>query len=830
MKVSLNWIRTMNKNYGCSDSAELKDVDKLVERIGEQLGAVEEVISLGERYENIYVVKVVKCAKHPDADKLSVCLIDDGGKVKDVERKGDGLVEVVCGAPNVIAGVTVAWIPPGATVPSTFDKDPFVLEARPLRGVVSNGMLASAKELAIGDSQEGLLLLDDELKAGTTLIEALRLDDHIIDIENKMFTHRPDCFGMLGVARELAGISGKAFKSPDWYKENIRPAEGFGLELAVNNEAPELVPRFTAIAMKGVRVAPSPVWLQAWLARVGVRPINNVVDITNFFMLATGQPLHAYDYDKLKTGTLGVRLSQAGEELPLLNGKTLKLKAGAVVITDGKKPVGLGGVMGGSETEVDENTKNIVLECATFDMNLTRRTAMEYGLFTDAVTRFTKGQSPLQNLAVLTKTIGDMERIGGAQIASRLIDERSATVKTPKPVSLSVGFINDRLGEDLKPAEISKLLENVEFKVEAAGDELKIDVPFWRTDIEIAEDIVEEVGRLYGYDKLPQILPRRDLTPARIDHRLAFKSKLRDIMVSAGANEVLTYSFVDKKLLEAAGQNPDEAYHIKNAVSPELQYYRLNLAPSLLEKVRPNVKNGYEVFVIFEIGKGHVKGSLDDEGLPEELETLAAVIVDPYAKGAPFYAARNLVDYVLDKLNIPDYAYVPIDGQEPLKTSYLNSFETSRTALVSSSGTGLGFVGEPSQKLRQFLKLPAHTSMFELIIPNLYERERPKAYHPLNRFPASTQDICLKLPLSVEFEEADKFVWDNLHKLAGKSGYLYEMETLDIFQREDDKKHQQITWHVSLSHPERTLTTEEVNKLLDELAKTAHDKLDAERI
>lgn len=830
MKVSLNWIKELNKNYGCSDSSELKDVDKLVEKIGEQLGAVEEVINLGERYKNIHVVKVVECAKHPNADKLSVCLIDDGGKVKGVARK-NGLVEVVCGAPNVKAGLTVAWIPPGATVPATFDKDPFVLEARELRGVVSNGMLASAKELAIGDSHEGILILD-EAKPGSLLADTLLLNDYVIDIENKMFTHRPDCFGLLGVAREIAGISGKSFKSPDWYKENARPEEGFGLELAVKNEVPELVPRFTAIAMKNVQVKPSSVWLQSFLARSGIRPINNIVDITNWFMLATGQPLHAYDYDKLKTGTLGVRLSKKGEEIELLNGKTVKLEAGAVVITDGTKPVGLGGVMGGANTEVDSNTKNIVLECATFDMNLTRKTAMAYGLFTDAVTRFTKGQSPLQNLAVLAKTVTDTERLTGAQVASALVDNKSSSVKEPKPVATSAEFINSRLGEKLKAEDIKKLLENVEFKVDVSGDQIGIDVPFWRTDIEIPEDIVEEVGRLYGYDKLPQVLPKRDLTPAKIEPELAFKSRLRDILSEAGANEVLTYSFVNQKLLKAAGQDPAEAYHIKNALSPDLQYYRLSLVPSLLEKVHPNIKAGYGEFALFEIGKAHGKSEVED-GLPKEFGRLALVVASKKSsKTEPFFWAKTYVEFLADRLNLK-LRFEPLDADKfkdhRLFQQMIAAYEPGRAALVFAGEKLLGVAGEFKAGTKTTLKLPAVTAGAELFLSTL-QTGVSKTYQPLNKYPATEQDITLRAAAGKSYAELTGFIEDFLSKAGKEHGYHYELAPLDIYQKKDDEKYKQTTWRITLSHPERTLTTEQVNKLLDDLAVKARDKLGAERI
>ncbi|HXE09858.1 MAG TPA: phenylalanine--tRNA ligase subunit beta, partial [Verrucomicrobiae bacterium] len=395
MKISFNKIRYAGEHSDVPDLAS-DGLDKLVERIGAQLGAVEEVIPYGNRFDGVIVVKVVECEKHPDADKLSLCRVDDGGVVKGVERDGDSLVQVVCGAPNVRAGILAAWLPPGAVVPSTRDKEPFVLEVRDFRGKTSNGMLASLKELGIGDDHEGILEVDADANPGTTFTEAYRAEGEVvIDIENKMFTHRPDCFGLMGVTREVAGIQQKSFKSPAWYvvEPKFPEPEGEALPLKVTNELPKLVPRFTTIAMSDVKVGPSPGWLQIVLSELGIRPINNIVDFTNFWMLETGQPLHAYDYDKLKALSGGephivIRKPHKGEKIKLLNGKEIVPHADAIMIATDKQLIGVGGIMGGSETEVDVHTRNIVLECANFDMYSVRRTSMTHGLFTDAVTRF----------------------------------------------------------------------------------------------------------------------------------------------------------------------------------------------------------------------------------------------------------------------------------------------------------------------------------------------------------------------------------------------------------------------------------------------------------
>jgi phenylalanyl-tRNA synthetase beta chain len=835
MKVSLSWVRFIDGKYQCSADPAPDGVDRLVEKIGAQLGAVEEVIDFGKKYTGIVVAKVVSCEKHPNADKLSLCMIDDGRVVKEVDRNEQGMVQVVCGAPNVAAGQLVAWIPPGVTVPATYDKDPFVLEAREIRGKVSNGMLASPKELALGDTHEGILVIEEDVRPGQPFVELYELNDYVIDIENKMFTHRPDLFGQLGIARELAGIQSHVFKSPDWYKEEVSiPAPKNGrLELKVENRVPELVPRFCMLVMKNVTVKPSPMWLQVKLIRAGVRPINNVVDITNFYMLETAQPLHAYDYDKVKSmsgneTSVVVRMSEPNEELRIIGGKNIKLQEGVVIIATDKKAIGLGGVMGGAETEVDENTKNIIVEVGSFDMNITRKTSMTYGLFTDAATRFTKGQSPLQNKAVMAIAVEDVCRLAGGSVASELFD-LTGDVKENAPVNTTLAFINDRLGLNLAAAQIKSLLENVEFEVTLDGDSISIKAPFGRTDIEIPEDIVEEVGRLYGYDHLSLTLPKRDLTPAVRDQTLEFKSKIREILVKAGANEVLTYSFVNGALLEKVGQDPANSYHIKNALSPNLQYYRQSLTPSLLEKVHPNIKLGFDKFAIFEIGKAHVKGLLDDEDLPKELEWLSLVLAaKKNQKGAAFYEAKKICEYLLHELGTHNAIYDPLDPKANSKT--VTYYEPARAANIKVGDKIVGRIGEYKPSVTASLKLPAYSAGFELHIDELINEITEPTYYPLNRYPEIEQDICLKVKSDLTYEQVTSFVLVQLGQISKEHGYNHWLRPVDIFRREDDNVHKQITWRIILSHPERTLTTEEANKALDEIAEAAKKELDAERI
>jgi phenylalanyl-tRNA synthetase beta chain len=835
MKISVNWLQ---------EFTDIKlDIDELVAKIGAQLGEIEEVTALGEQYQDVVVVKVVSVKDHPDADRLHVCLVDDGGATKGVERNGDGLVQVVCGAPNVREGLFVAWLPPGSIVPSTYETEQFKLEARPLRGVVSNGMLASGHELAINDNHEGILEVDIDCLPGTAFAEVYNLNDVIIDIENKMFTHRPDCFGILGVAREVAGIQHIPFNSPNWYQEALDvTSAGNILPLEVTNEIPELVPRFMMVPIAGLTVAPSSIMAQTYLTRVGIKPINNVVDVTNLVMYLTAQPLHAFDYDKVaaldgsKHASIVVRKPKKSEKIALLNGKTIEPRADAIMIASTKYLLAVGGVMGGKDTEVDNNTKNIILECATFDMYSIRKTSMANGLFTDAVTRFNKGQSPLQNDKVLGYAVSILQDITGGQVAGKVHDLKHGSFKQSE-VAITPHFINERLGLQLNSSQVAKHLEDVEFSIKIAGDELHVLPSFWRTDIAIPEDIVEEVGRLIGFDNLPLVLPARSITPAQPNPLLSLKSTVRGILARAGANEVLTYSFVHGNILEKAGQNLELAYQLSNALSPDLQYYRLSLIPSLLDKVHSNIKAGYDEFALFEINKSHDKSNIHEDGLPIEEERLALVVAADKKvgnKGSAYYQAKEYVTNVLEQLGYTDLVFEPTTTHQPkLDTGKqaLAPFERNRSAYIKTgSGILVGIVGEFKASVRKNFKLPDYVAGFELDLLMVQQYKQAKVYKPLSRYPSTTQDISFKVDDSVSYQLLASNIQDSLQKATTEHGYVTTIKPLDIYRSEAEKTHKHIAFRISLTHYNRTLTTEEVNKLLDELATHAKSKLKAARL
>lgn len=834
MKFSLNLARYFNSEYGSAGEPAPEGIEKLVERIGNQLGAVEEVINTTGKYKGIKIVEIKEAKPHPNADKLNVYQMFDGEKQ----------VQVVSGDVNLNVGDKVTWLAPGTIVPSTWGTDkPFTLESRPLRGEMSHGMFAAGDELDINDDHASVLKLDTDKPAGTLFADAYEVEDVIIDIENKMFTHRPDCFGNLGIAREVAGIQGQPFKSPDWYitEPKLPVPEGEELRLTIKNQIPNLVPRFAVIPIKDVEVKPSPLWLQAKLHSLGIRPINNIVDITNFIMIKTGQPLHAYDYDKVKAlsaphhASLTIRHPKEGEKITLLNGKEIEPNPKAMVVAAGDSLVCLGGMMGGANSEVDSDTKNIILEAATWDMYTIRRTSMMHGVFTDAVTRFSKGQSPLQNIAVLAKAVEQVIEIAGGAVASNLIDDNHIAPEAQicgslqVPIEISAKFVNQRLGGDLTASQIAKLLKNVEFNVEHEGNKLVVQPPFWRTDVEIPEDLVEEIGRLQGYENLPHMLPTRATSAVKLEPMDELKKNIRQLLASAGANELQTYSFVPERLMQHVGQEKVHAFAIRNALSPELQHYRLSLTPSLLEKVHPNIKAGFDQFGLFEINKVHIKGDEDCEGLPREYQTLAFVFASKNSQsGAAYYWAKYYLEYLLKSLHV-DFDFSPANEKPEweIGRQVFAPFEPKRSGFVKlgQEGDFAGFVGEYRGEVRKNLKLPEYCAGFEIDLERILKHQKATTYQPILRFPSIDQDLTIKVTTDTPFNLPAELIEQKISEADQRIRVI--VTPVDAYQSAEDAKHKNLTYRVTLQHRDRTLITQEINKMMADVSAHLAAKLKA---
>ena len=827
MIISLNWL----KKFTDIDMP----VDELVTLIGARLVEIETVINLGAKYKDGIIVKVVKAKKIDGSDHLSLTKIDDGGISKNIERDENGLIQVVCGAPNVRSDQLVVWLPPGSVVPNTFlDSQPFVLGAMKLCGFISSGMIASARELDLYDEHTGILEIDDDIKPGTSFASAYELDDYLFDIENKSLTHRPDCFGIIGFAREVAAIIGKKFQTPDWLM-NLSPDFKTDIsnpvELNVTIDNPELSARYQAIVMSGADAdKKSPIQIQTYLSRVGVRPISAVVDVTNYLMMLTGQPLHAFDYDKLVAvgggkADIHVRSGHENEELELIGGQKIELSTEDIVISAGDTAVGLAGAMGGSSTAIDDNTKNIIIECATFNLYNLRATQMRHGIFSEAITRFTKGQSPELTAPVLFEAINYMSQWSGASCSSKLAESYPIKHEQAR-IELTADLANDILGSSYVNEDIVRSLNNAEFTIDQNPSQpLVVTAPYWRADIHIVEDIVEEVGRLNGYDSIALKLPTRDFTAVIPNEFDSFRSRMRKILVRAGANEVLSYSFINSNILEKADQNVANSYKVINSISPDLQYYRQSLTPNLLDLIHPNIKQGYENFALFEINKTHPKNNgINDEKVPVESDMTALVIANKNnISGAPYYQAKRILDYACQSFDVV-LSYEPLEhnSDDPIAKPFEN--RRSSKVIDKSSGSAIGIVGEYKKSVIRGFKLPEYSAGFEINSKALFKvtQKTGASYIVPSRYPSSERDICFQVDKDIQYSQIIDAANEGLENYKLISAIM----PIDIYQP-DGGGAKNITIRVRLTAYDHTLTGDEVSTVISSISNSVIGKTEA---
>ena len=818
MIISVNWL----KKFTDIDVS----IEELTDLIGARLVEIESVENLGEKYKDVYIVKVVECSPVPDSDHLNLTKIDDGGRVENVERDENGLIQVVCGAPNVTAGMLAVWLPPASTVPETFgDKEPFVLGARALRGYMSNGMLASAKELDLYEDHSSIVVVDKDAAPGTSFAEVYELNDYLLDIENKSLTLRPDAFGIIGFAREVAGIQGKEFRTPEWLQD-LNPTIDSDISVetpTITIDDPELSDRFQAIVLGNVvEGAQSPLEVQTYLARSGVRPISAIVDVTNYMMLLAGRPLHAFDYDKLLAVNNGVadihvRSPRAGETLSLLDGRVLELSEDDIIVANGDTPVSLAGAMGGADTEIDSTTKRILLEAATFNLYKLRAVQMRHGVFTEAITRLTKGLPGALGAPVLVEAAKMMGQFAQAVPVSAIGDAYPGK-HDPVVVTLQDSVVNDVLGTQFSAVDIKDLLENVEFAVTLDESTLAVTVPYWRNDIHIAEDIIEEIGRLSGFDSINPVLPARDFTavlPAQFD---TLRTQLRNTLVRAGANEVLTYTFIHGDVMRKAGQNPDTAYRVTNSISPDLQYYRQSITPSLLANLHQNVRAGYDHFALFEMNKFHTKLlPQTEEGVPRELDGLAFVVTTgKKAKSAAFYEAKQYLDYIAAELGL-EFIYEPLEADASYPVT--DPYEPLRSARVWDAKTRerIGVIGEFKRSVQKAFKLSDNTAGFEIApraLAKLTDTVEPN-YQALSKYPSTDRDVCFQVPTDVTYQQ----VYSAAKEALSGASIRTTVAPLDIYQPESGET-KNITLRITLGAFDRTLTGEEVNTLMADVTTT----------
>jgi phenylalanine--tRNA ligase, beta subunit len=825
MIISVNWLKKF--------VPDLPEIDELSKLIGARLVEIESIENLNEKYKDVVIARVISAKKVEGSDHLNLCKIDDGGKRDGVERDENGFIQVVCGAPNVREGLFVAWLPPKAIVPETFGGENFQLSARKLMGNMSNGMIASLRELGLGDEHDGILEISPEtfengLQAGDSFAGKFELNDYLLEVENKSLTHRPDCFGIIGFAREVAGILGQKFVEPDFIKQS-----DFGFEvnndksIVIDAQDSEICERYTAAIfdVSDILKNPNLTLEKTYLLRSGMRPIDAITDLANELMLETGQPLHTFDFDKLveinggENIKMTVRKAFENEELELLDGRKIKMSQNDIVIAtgeNGENAVALAGAMGGKSTEIDENTTRILVESATFNLYNLRNTQMRHGIFSEAITRFTKGVPEMMSRKVLDLFGVQLLALGGKSL-SEIADSKGDFYYNKSEISVSKDKINQILGTNFSSEEIQKTLENVGILTKNDNSETFV-VPFWRNDLHIEEDLIEEVGRLNGYDNIKLQLPKRTfraVKKAKID---LLQSEIREILVSSGANEILTYTFVHGDLLKKAGQDPKNAYKIVNSISPELQYYRQTLMPSLLSKINQNIRGGFSEFAIFEMNKITEKAlGLNEENVPFEQKKLAFVYTKNKGENA-FFEAKNYAEFLFKKLGLK-VEFVKFDlSKSPLSTE----FEPKRSALIQISYSEgekiLGVIGELKKKIQKALKLPESTAGFELDLGILLENTgRISAkIKDFSKFQSVERDISINVDESWQFAE----IFDIFKNISGEFESV-EVETLpvDIFNNGDGTKN--ISIRFKITPFEKTLNGDEIRDIMQKIEEKA---------
>lgn len=842
MRISLNEIKKYTPvPEGVSDQ-------DLIGLIGSRLVEVEEAIDLAPAYKNIYIVKVVK-AEPIEGTHLNLCEIDAGAHNQEFKQLENGLVRVVCGAPNVHAGMLAVWIAPGAIVPETYGEENFKISTRKLRGYESNGMLAGADELGFSNEHKEIAEIDPKTaKPGDSFAEVFELNDIILDVENKSLTHRPDCFGLIGFAREVAGILGQKFVEPPVFQDfDCKLKNPAKIDLRVKIDDVGLCPRYSCAVFDLPDNQPSKFLTKeaVFLAKAGMRTIDPMVDVTNIIMLKTGQPLHAFDYDKLvaignKTGAeIIVRAAKNGEQLQLLDDKTIECITEDILITSNNVPVALAGAMGGKNTEIDASTKRIILESATFSLYHLRKTQMAHGVFSEAITRFTKGQPASQTLPVLNLVL---EQLAVSPLA---VVDQYPEQKPRAAVAVSTEQVNNLLGTEYDTVLIKNTLENVGFEVQISEDlsskaisslvgkfdlkgavppqcvpkvaqnaKLEVLAPLWRTDIHIAEDVIEEVGRLLGYDNIGLDLPKRPFLEAKIDPIIELKSKIRTILSDKlEMHEVLTYSFVSERLLRQVGQNPERSYRITNSISPELQRFRQQIVPSLLSKLPVNLKAGYRDFSLYELNQvANCDLGLDDDGVPNLENHLGVVML------ADFYHLKACVLSLLKQELGLKIEYIQLSANTKLAQKY-PYLEPLRSVELIIEGHSSGAFGEVRQEVNKKLKVPEMVSALELNLALVLGASPAKEHKILlSKYPTVERDLTLRVAADAPFGRFYEIIEKTM---CAQEEILFSVEPLSIYQAKTDTQTKHFSFRLKFSDRTKTLTSDEISAIMERVTKEA---------
>lgn len=713
LNLSYNWLK---EHLNTKLSAK-----ELAKKITASGPTVDFVVEKKPDFEKVVVGEIIELGRHPQADKLSLCQVNVGAKI----------LPIVCGAANIKAGQKVPVVLVGGRVGE------LAVKKAKIRGVASEGMMCSQKELGLGDDHTGIFILPSYLKIGLPLEKLMPLSDWIFNLE--ITANRPDTMSVLGVAREASAITGDKLNYHQ-SKPNLKILEKINLKVSVKET--KSCPRYQAIVMTGVKVEPSPLWLQQRLLASGLRPINNLVDITNYVLLEFGQPMHVFDYDKIAGAAIIVRRAKPREKILALDGKNYELTKNDLVIADAKTPVAVAGVMGGQLSAVSEETKTIIFESANFQPLGVRQTSRRLGLYSESSNLFEKGLAPESTETALFRAIELAQELAAGRIASKIFDICSHHSQV-KEIKLKPETVKRIMGVELKAEKIKNILQNLGFEVSGAQI-MKVKVPWWRNlDIEGEHDLVEEIARIYGYDQLPAKLMASEL-PVNFDDNQEFfwERKIKDFLVSLNYNEIYNYSFTSEKLILNSSSLIDDHLKIDNPLTVDFEYLRRSLMPGLLQTAAENEPN-FKTIKIFELNK--VYEPLDND-LPLEKSRLALIAAGE-SQADNFFELKGVLTALAGKLNLSDLTFEPLQEK-------IDFWSPAQTVAIKLNNQLLGYLGVVNQRVLNKFGLKIQISALEIDFSSLIEfAQEDPVYRPLAKYPAVTLDLSIEIDRNILYRE-----------------------------------------------------------------------------
>lgn len=800
MFVSYKWL---------SEYIDLSDIsaEELAGKITKSGIEVESVEVLNKELKDVVIGHVLEREQHPNADKLIKCLVDIGEEEP---------VQIICGAPNVDKGQKVAVAKVGAVLPGNFK-----IKKAKLRGEASHGMICSLQELGVEgklvpkEYADGIFVFPSDAEVGRDAIEQLNLDDQVLELG--LTPNRSDCLSMLGVAYEVAAILNREVKLPE---VTINLSEEKASDyISVKVDATQDNPLYAARVIKNVNIAPSPLWLQTRLMAAGIRPHNNVVDITNYVLLEYGQPLHAFDYDRLQSKEILVRRANDREQMITLDDQKRELTSEHLVITNGQEPVALAGVMGGANSEVREDTTTILLESAYFDSKRIRKASKDHGLRSEASVRFEKGIDPNRVKKALDRAAQLIQELAGGEVLEGIVEVNELQVE-PKTVTISKEKINRVLGTNIESSQITEIFSRLQFETKEDNGDFTVTIPTRRLDISIEEDLIEEVARLYGYDHIPSTLPVAPQTPGRLTKYQEKRRKVRQFLEGAGLYQAITYSLTSEKKAPQFALENSQLTRLALPMSEDRSVLRLSLIPHLMEVLKYNRARQIESLAVYEIGSVFI--SQNESEKPLEKERLAGAFTGMWQehlwqgekKKVDFFVVKGLLEGLFDLLGL--------SNEIEFKQAKREGMHPGRTAEIYLQGQLIGFLGQLHPFVQKEYDL-SETYVFEVSLLDLLNQETTDiVYEPIPRYPSITRDIALVVDKTVSASDLKKAIIE-----AGEA-LLKDVSLFDVYEGEhleDGKK--SVAFSLRYFDPERTLTDEEVTKAHEKVLSNVKEKYGA---